>query len=148
MDPYSLSLITESGDKYGKAFFEIEKSFSYSRVKRGIKLRLFGGAFLFNESTGYSSFKMSGWSGNNDYLVYDYYFARNDADNFLSQQMSIHDGGFKAYSPGAQSNKWLFAVNAEIKIPFCPLNYLPMREPITKPKPLMREAKHWFMMQG
>jgi len=121
LDPYSLSLITESGDKYGKAFFEIEKSFSYSRVKRGIKLRLFGGAFLFNESTGYSSFKMSGWSGNNDYLLYDYYFARNDADNFLSQQMSIHDGGFKAYSPGAQSNKWLLAVNAEIKIPFLPI---------------------------
>lgn len=121
LDPYTINFAAESGDKYAKAFIEVEKYFSYSRVKKGIKLRLFGGGFLFDESTGYASFKMNGWSGNNDYLLYDYYFARTDADNFLNQQMTLHDGGFKAYAPGAQSNKWLAAINVEIKIPFLPL---------------------------
>lgn len=123
LDPYALNLTAESGDKYAKTFVELEKYFSYSRVKKGIKLRLFAGGFLFDESTGYASFKMNEWSGNNDYLLYDYYFARNDADNFLNQQMTLHDGGFKTYVPGAQSNKWLAAVNAEIKIPFLPIKF-------------------------
>lgn len=121
LDPYYLRLTAETGEKYAKVYFETEKSFSYLRVKKGIKLRLFTGAYVYDESAGYSSFKMSSWSGGNDYLFNDFYFARNNADNFLNQQMTLHDGGFKAYSPGGQSNKWLFAVNTEVKIPFLPV---------------------------
>lgn len=123
LDPHNISLTAEAGEKYMKTFIESDKYFSYGRVKKGIKLRFFAGAFIYDNSNGIASINMSAWSGRNDYLFNDYYFARNDASNFLNQQVYIHDGGMKAYAPGARSNKWLVGLNAEVKIPSLPVKF-------------------------
>jgi hypothetical protein len=60
---------------------------------------------------------MSSWTGPNDYLFDDLYFARSGDAKVWKQQMAIKDGGFKIPTFVGQSNKWIASINLNIDIP-------------------------------
>lgn len=118
LDPYSFSVNLENGKEYMKGNFEFNYKFSYKKAGRGVDIRFFTGAFIFNnENERNYNYRMSGWRGNQDYLFDDIYLGRSETDGVLSQQTYLHDGGFKVYSPVGQSDEWISSLNIMVDFP-------------------------------
>jgi hypothetical protein len=117
-DPYSVTATLENGKNYTKAQAELNYMISYRNPGKGIRSRLFAGAFLRNdEKLRNYKFRMSAWSGYQDYLFDNWFLGRSEAEGILSQQMELHDGGFKSFSFAGQSDKWLAALNLSFDFP-------------------------------
>lgn len=101
--------------KFGKlsATFEYRKLFLNNRQ---LNIRMFAGAFIFNdtrENDDYFSFALDRPS---DYL-FDYnYYGRSENSGLFSQQLIVAEGGFKSQLQPAFSNSWLATVNASTNI--------------------------------
>lgn len=120
-NPWHINVTFEQGDEYLKSFVEAEYSFSFKRKTNGIDVRWFIGGFLMNDNPGRTIFKMSGWTGFDDYLYDHVYIGRTETDGKFSRQMVEEDGGFKVYTPIGRSDKWLTAVNLKVSIPKLPI---------------------------
>ncbi len=120
-NPYSLSFRSTIHEYFAKVSAEINYKFSYSAPKTGLDVRLFAGAFLYNNSNlGMYNFTLSGTNGISDYEYNDIFVGRSEDfgnQNFWSQQMTDGNGNFAIYSP-LSSNKWLAALNLKTSLWF------------------------------
>src|SRR6185436_10886877 len=121
-DPFAFNMVLENGDKYMKAFAHLGYKFSYPNVRKGVSIAAYGGTFLFHRTNdAVYNFRLSDFSFT-DYLYDNIYFGRSESSGILSQQTYLHDGGFKMYVPGGESDKWLASINVTAdfpgKIPF------------------------------
>jgi hypothetical protein len=103
---------------------------SYKKQNKGIDLRLFAGAFFYNNVRTHNRavndlndyrFKQSGKSPESrfqsDYLFDEVFLGRSEYDGVLSQQMTQTEGAFKVYNPFAASSDWITSLNIEIPAP-------------------------------
>jgi hypothetical protein len=87
-----------------------------------IDARLFGGAFLANNTTHPRyNWRMDGQSASTDYAYDSEYFDRSLSSNLLSRQFSENHGGFKVPTAAGQSSKWITAVNVKARFGKIPL---------------------------
>lgn len=109
----------------GNVDFQLAQQFSkasvtldYRKLFRNnsqINLRMFAGAFLYNDltSTDYFSFALDRPT---DYL-FDYnYYGRSETQGLFSQQIIMAEGGFKSQLEPEFANQWLTTVNASTNI--------------------------------
>ncbi len=101
---------------------------------RSFHWRAFAGVFLHN-SLGEGSFLgRTAFSlfdrGPNDYRFDDLYIGRSEQSGFLSRQVAMRDGAFRApiqsSFPYGLSNSWAAAVNLSLDLPFTPA-WLPLK---------------------
>ncbi|HQV00955.1 MAG TPA: M1 family aminopeptidase, partial [Bacteroidia bacterium] len=117
-DPWQALLTIENGKNYLKAFTQAQYNFSYKRRQRGITVNAFAGTFIYNENEMQNvNFRMSGFSGMQDYLFNYTYLGRSESEGILSKQFIANDGGFKINTAVGQTNKWLTSLNLQVTIP-------------------------------
>ena len=128
-DPYNVMIEGEAGASYAKGKIDIRRTFSYTKKGKGIEMRFFGGAFLFDyrSITGVSSphrdiaLQMAGGTGDNDYLFNDVYIDRaiqnTDYGNIWSHHRYWRDGGFRISHQFAETDAWLSTINLTAAIP-------------------------------
>lgn len=124
LDPYSFNAVLENGNKFMKANVQFNYKFSYPNIYKGVDVRFFAGAFIYNNELERNiNYRMSAFAGYDDYLYDNIYLGRNEASGIFSRQMYVHEGGFKINSPVGQSNKWLAALNVLVdgpgRLPLC-----------------------------
>ncbi len=118
--PYKFRYNLEFNKEIVKMDFRTEVSVNYFAPKKYLEIGFFGGYMLKypkNPQVDYS-YKMSSWSGSEDYL-YDYIFLGRSARNgLLGNQMVQRDGGF--YIPSALGRSWGFlgSINLRSSLPF------------------------------
>lgn len=117
IDPYSIKLMSEMNEDYQKVSVEGKYDFVYAKAGRAVRTRLFAGIENRNSEGIAYPFYMSGWSGAQDHWYDEYYFGRSETEGVLSQQMSLHGGGFKADIPYAATAEWLAALNIDVDLP-------------------------------
>jgi len=131
INPYSVSIKTQTHNKFAKAQLEANYKINYQSDDKGLELRFFAGTFLSkadNLSDVYS-YKLSGTSGSNDYQFENTFLGRfEDAQNrsqqdFLFHQFVKNQGGFSTYAPFIQSNNWMVSLNVTTTIPKLPLKW-------------------------
>lgn len=114
LNPWLLNISAE----YTSAFSRISAEWDYRRVvwnERRFTLRLFGGAFIHNQTPSPTDYYNFGLSGTTDYL-FDYYFlGRSDETGIWSNQMFVTDGGFKSET-NTFADQWMTSVNARLPI--------------------------------
>ncbi|MFM7767383.1 MAG: M1 family metallopeptidase, partial [Bacteroidota bacterium] len=111
LDPFSYSINLAGADDHLKFFSEFKYRFSYKKERKGLDVRFFAGTFLFNETIRNYNFKMSSWSGADDYLFDGIFLGRNEVEGLWSRQMLVRDGGFITPMALGQSGKWLVALH-------------------------------------
>jgi hypothetical protein len=116
LDPFNYNFLIEGTDKYQKLYGELNMHFVYPSVKKGVSLRFFGGYQTAGNNEGYP-FYLNSWQGPQDSWYDEVYFGRSEYNGLASQQMSLHDGGFKSLIPYASSDKWMAACNLDIGLP-------------------------------
>lgn len=106
---------------------EVNVDINYpTKRKNALRIRAFGGGFLFSNFNGdapIARFLMSGSTNaflpqyQKDFQFDQFYFDRNAQDSFFSRQVAIVDGGFRSITSAGNSNKYLFALNLSTDIP-------------------------------
>lgn len=83
--------------------------------KQWLGIRVFAGAFLFNNQPEGQPFFSFGLSGTQDYL-FDYsLIGRSDSTGIWSQQFFVSDGGFKT-ATNIYSSRWMFSTSVNVPI--------------------------------
>lgn len=96
--------------------------YTYSKYKKRIQLRGFGGAFLYRDELmdiprDYR-FRLSSWSGYQDYKFEHYFYNRYAShNNLFSQQLVQADGAFIIKTTLGQTWDWLAVLGADIDLP-------------------------------
>jgi hypothetical protein len=135
--PISVALSIEQTKDFAKLYAEANSFIRYrlKNYRTGIHLRLFAGGFLWR-SSGFrfrlypdAGFNLNGKRGEQNYFYSDYYFGRNEQQNFAGRQITKTDGFFKVMTPlngieTGQTADWLIAMN--IKLDF-PVHYVPLK---------------------
>lgn len=120
LNPYSVKTKFELMDRELKFSLESKLRMHYQKQNKYVEARGFFGTFLSRENK-YNvdnRFRLSSWTGTDDYLFTHYFVARDVASNhFLSQQLAENDGGFKIYTYYGQTRNWLAAVNLKTTMP-------------------------------
>tara|TARA_B100000795_G_scaffold190817_1_gene145396 strand:+ start:14570 stop:17386 length:2817 start_codon:yes stop_codon:yes gene_type:complete len=100
-------------------FSKISLTLDYRKLfenNRQINVRLFSGAFLFNDTKKTDDFFSFALDRPTDYLFdYDYYGRSEDAGLF-SQQLIVAEGGFKSKLETDFANSWMTSINASTNI--------------------------------
>lgn len=125
IDPYNFLLDIESGFEYSKVGAAFQYHFTNRRNKKALSLRFFAGRmFAPANSTGIANLRMSGANGPLDYRHEYLFFGRNEFLNTAGQQFVEHEGGFKVYTPTADSDHWIAAINTKVTVPGLSIFYL------------------------
>lgn len=135
--PFSASLKFEQTKYFAKVAFEANSFIRYQlkNYNTGVHLRMFIGGFLWRSNDFRFrlypdvGFNLNGKRGEQDYLMNDYYFGRNEQSNFAGRQITKSDGFFKVTTPlnaieTGQTVDWLMAFN--LKVDF-PIKYVPLK---------------------
>lgn len=112
INPFQAAINAQHNDRFVKLSGEITYALSFSKDNH-LELRLFAGTFAYKSSSFNEDyrFRMSGYSGFQDYL-YDYnYIGRSETTGLSSAQFVEGDGAFKTFTYLGQSSKWLLALN-------------------------------------
>ncbi len=117
IDPNAIYIGAEGNNDYQKISAELNYKFIYPHIKKGVELRFFGGIMFKSEDVVFQPFYLNSWSGPQDGWFDELYFGRSEREGFVSQQMTLHDGGFKTEIPYAASGKWLTALNVNVDLP-------------------------------
>ncbi|MBL4651900.1 MAG: M1 family metallopeptidase [Flavobacteriales bacterium] len=129
LNPFDANVVAEVSDDFAKISAEANFQFDFKKDGKEVKIRLFGGSFLFNNSNdGRYSYRMDGISGQYDYTYDHVYLGRNETSGWLDQQFAMGYGGFKTpttYNGGSfnspntigSSSQWMVAVNINADIP-------------------------------
>ena len=100
-------------------FSKISATVEYRKLfinNRQLNLRLFAGAFIFNDTKANGNFFSFALDRPTDYL-FDYtYYGRSEDTGVFSQQLIVAEGGFKSQLEPAFSNSWITTVNASTNI--------------------------------
>jgi hypothetical protein len=110
----------ETHKDYTKLSAELNYKFLYGYKKKGINVRGFAG-YQFTDLEynpyGFNLSDRSSTSGTKDYAYDNLYFGRTETEEFISRQIALRDGAFKAYTPFGSFKKNLFALNLDIDLP-------------------------------
>ena len=118
LNPFEIYAVGEFTNDFAKISAEANFQVDFKKDGKEVKVRLFGGSFLFNQTNNARyNYRMDGIRGYNDYTYDHAYFGRNESKNLLSQQFAMCYGGFKIPTAVGQSNKWLVAMNVKVDIP-------------------------------
>lgn len=108
--------------EFAKNFGKISGTVFYRRLflnNRQLNVRLFGGAFLYNNTQRDGNFFSFALDRPTDYLFDFNYYGRSEDGGIFSQQIIIAEGGFKSQldevAP-AFANEWLLTANASTTI--------------------------------
>ncbi len=119
INPYTIILNTQQSIGMLKTSLEASIFFRYKEDKnKGFGARFFIGRILNNQYND-PRFNLT-FSERPDYLYDDLYLGRN-AGNFLNQQYTVYEGGFKNLMPVRSFNRWLNAINLSTTIPKVPI---------------------------
>jgi hypothetical protein len=121
INPYSFLIDVQQGKTFAKASMTFNYLVSYNKKGKGLDFRLFAGTFLW-KSDDYSTgpdvrYRLSGQTGNQDYMYNDIFFGRNEFTGLWSQQMTNTDGAFKVYSNRGQTWQYLATLNIKTSLP-------------------------------
>ncbi len=118
LNPFRAKVVTDFTDDFARVMAEANFQFDFKKPRKEVKVRLFAGSFLFNNTVSPRyNFRMDGIKGFTDYTYDHVFLGRNEFSGILSQQMVMGHGGFKIPTPVGQSNKWLVAANIKADIP-------------------------------
>ncbi|WP_417886611.1 metalloprotease [Zunongwangia sp.] len=101
-----------------KHFSKASVTLKYRKLfenSRQINLRLFAGAFIYNDTrdSNYFSFALDRPT---DYL-FDYnYYGRSESSGLFSQQLIMAEGGFKSQLTPQYANQWITSLNTSTNI--------------------------------
>lgn len=112
---FNYSIGTEVSSKFTKATYRLRwrKLFKNNRQ---LDLRVFGGAFLRNNSQASGDFFSFALDRPTDYL-FDYnYYGRSEDSGLFSQQLIVAEGGFKSQLEPAFANQWITTVNGSYSL--------------------------------
>ncbi len=112
INPFYAIIGVQHNDRFVKLSGEINYALTFAK-NNSLDIRLFAGAFAYKAGDFYEDyrFRMSGYSGSQDYL-YDYnYIGRNEINGLPFAQFVEGDGAFKTFTYLGQSSKWLLALN-------------------------------------
>lgn len=118
-NPNLVNYLTYGTDfQLAKGFSKVSFNFDYRKLfqnNRQINLRMFAGAFIFNErrETDYFSFALDRPT---DYLFEYNYYGRSESSGLFSQQIIMAEGGFKSQLQPEYANQWMTTVNASTNI--------------------------------
>ncbi|MDY8135681.1 metalloprotease [Aquimarina sp. 2201CG5-10] len=102
-----------------KNFSKISTTINYRKLflnNRQLNLRLFAGAFIFNDTEKDGDFFSFALDRPTDYL-FDYnYLGRSEDTGLTSQQIIIAEGGFKSQLKYPFANEWITTFNANTNI--------------------------------
>ena len=112
INPYSFDIQVQHNNRFAKLSSELNYELSVS-AKKSIDIRFFVGTFIYksNQLNADYRFRMSGFSGIQDYLFNYNYVGRNENNGIGSAQTVEQDGAFKIWTPLGQTSKWLIALN-------------------------------------
>jgi hypothetical protein len=100
-------------------FSKIALTFDYRKLfenNRQLNVRLFGGAFLFNNTKQSDDFFSFALDRPTDYL-FDYnYYGRSEDKGLFSQQLIEAEGGFKSNLEVDFANSWITTINASTNL--------------------------------
>ncbi len=107
--------------EYEKNFAKIATEFQYRELCEGdrqLDLRIYAGAFLYNNTDLTSTYFNFGLSQVTDYLFEYNLFARSDDSGFLSQQYVYAQGGFKSIydTEYSSANQWMTTANGSMTL--------------------------------
>lgn len=112
INPFYAIIGAQHNDRFVKLSGEIDYALTFAK-NNSLDIRLFAGTFAYKADNFYEDyrFRMSGYSGSQDYL-YDYnYIGRNEINGLPFAQFVEGDGAFKTFTYLGQSSKWLLALN-------------------------------------
>jgi len=102
-----------------KNFSKLSTTINYRKLflnNRQLNLRLFAGAFVFNDTEKDGDFFSFALDRPTDYL-FDYnYLGRSEDTGFTSQQIILAEGGFKSRLDSPFANQWITTFNANTNI--------------------------------
>jgi len=100
-------------------FSKLSTTFTFRKLflnNRQLNIRVFAGAFLFNDTPSNENFFSFALDRPTDYL-FDYnYYGRSEDAGLFSQQLIIAEGGFKSQLEPAFANSWITTINASTNI--------------------------------
>lgn len=114
IESYAGNVDFQVAERFGKS----SVTFQYRKLlesNRQLTLRVYGGAFLYNDLTDsdYFSFALDRPT---DYL-FDYnYYGRSETSGVFSQQIIMAEGGFKSQLEPHFANQWITTVNGNTTI--------------------------------
>jgi hypothetical protein len=121
LKPWTMNTEIQQTNTFVKSQVTYERFISYQKKKKGLNLRIFGGAFLFKRDDygqGVDArFRLSGQNGNQDYLFENIFLGRQENTGVFSRQMSNTDGAFALPTFLGQSDLFMTAVNLKTSIP-------------------------------
>ncbi|HNA56565.1 MAG TPA: M1 family metallopeptidase [Chitinophagales bacterium] len=138
--PQKVDALLTAGEGFTKLSATYHTTIHYPGMKKGMNVRLFGGAFLQDGGDENQSFTLAGNNGYYDATYDDVFLGRNESSGFLSTQMTATDGFFKVpvYNYAFTSRSYMGAANFELTIPKVPLvslfadaGYFGLRESVT-----------------
>ena len=100
-------------------FSKISTTINYRKLflnNRQLNLRLFAGAFLFNNTQRDGDFFSFALDRPTDYLFDFNYLGRSEDSGLVSQQIIIAEGGFKSQLDTPFANQWITTLNANTNI--------------------------------
>jgi hypothetical protein len=112
LNPFGAAFNFQHNDQFGKASLTMNYAVTLKN-NNSLDFRLFAGSFMYqlNNLKGDYRFRMTGFSGYQDYL-FDYnYEGRAEINGIGAAQMVEQDGAFKVPTHLGQSSQWLIALN-------------------------------------
>jgi hypothetical protein len=121
LKPWSMNTEVQQAKTFVKSSITYERFITYHKKKKGLDLRVFGGAFLY-KSNDYNQgvdarFRLSGQNGYQDYLYDNIFLGRQENSGLLSGQMSYTDGAFALPTFLGQSDRFMLAANFKTSLP-------------------------------
>ncbi len=129
-NPFRYGLEAQAGRDFVKLSLEGSMRIDYHVKNKALHLRGFAGKFFtMNNATPAVTERYwlnTTYTGINDYLYDDTYFARSETRGLGARQISMREGGFKIPTnrnipPIGRSDDWLATLNIETDIPMVPL---------------------------
>ncbi|WP_405206803.1 metalloprotease [Aquimarina sp. LLG6339-5] len=102
-----------------KNFSKFSTTINYRKLflnNRQLNLRLFAGAFIFNDTSRDGDFFSFALDRPTDYLFDFNYLGRSEDSGLVSQQIIIAEGGFKSQLDFPFANQWITTLNANTNI--------------------------------
>jgi len=119
-NPGIVHTLSWTGDvQFARNFGKVSATAFYRRLflnNRQLNVRLFGGAFTYNNTEADGDFFSFALDRPTDYLFDFNYYARSDDNGIFSQQIIIAEGGFKSQLDTDFANRWLLTANASTTI--------------------------------
>ncbi|MBL7767156.1 MAG: M1 family metallopeptidase [Chitinophagaceae bacterium] len=127
-NPYGYELLTQVNDQFLKAGLTGVLRIDYHMPSKSLHVRAFAGKYFdlnknnnpYNERQQYLN---ATYTGMNDFMYDESFLARSEQKGWMSQQVSMQEGGFKIRTlqyanPIGINDNWMLAVNLRSDLPF------------------------------